>query len=102
MNTQENLQKLQIISNFFSNKWHIDDIYNYFIAKRTLLFSYKSVISAFDRGLLEITGPIGLNYGWSSVSGAISYLHTGNITQIFFVQILIFFGAVLAILTNLI
>lgn len=84
------LKNLYNLNFFFSNKWYFDDVYNKFIAKNILGFSFNYVLTSIDRGFLEIMGPQGLNLFWSKLSYIISNTNSGELQLLFRTVILSF------------
>jgi proton-translocating NADH-quinone oxidoreductase chain L len=83
---------------FFSNKWYIDQIYNYFLVKPLLFFGQKVTFDIIDRGFLESFGPYGLVKIFSIFLKKYYNAHSGNIHAYLFIFIL---GIVIVIGTAL-
>jgi NADH-ubiquinone oxidoreductase chain 5 len=67
------------IYTLFSNKWHIDQIYNNYIVKNVLSFSHNISYKIIDRGLIEFIGPTGISNLIKSLSVNSSSIQTGSI-----------------------
>jgi NADH-ubiquinone oxidoreductase chain 5 len=55
------LRESREVSRFLSNKWYFDEIYNYYLARRFLIFSYKFCFLFIDQYFLKFFGPIGIS-----------------------------------------
>ena len=73
---------------FLSNKWYFDKIYNQFIVKNLLNFSYYTSFKTIDRGVIEILGPFGITLIIKKLSNFFSKLQTGLIYHYIFLIIL--------------
>jgi len=78
---------LRRLFTFFNQKWHFDNIYNYFIAKPLLYIGYKHTFLTVDRGFLELFGPTGLTQLFTKISKESSNLHTGYLFHYIFIFI---------------
>lgn len=68
---------------FFSKRWFFDLIYNQFLIKPILVFSYLVSYRSIDRGLLEWFGPYGLVKLNSYFSNHISLIQNGRLYDYF-------------------
>lgn len=50
----------KIVYTFFSNKWHIDFLYNLFFVKSLMNIGYSITYKILDQGIIHQIGPIGL------------------------------------------
>jgi NADH:ubiquinone oxidoreductase subunit 5 (subunit L)/multisubunit Na+/H+ antiporter MnhA subunit len=55
------LREPREVSRFLSNKWYFDEIYNYYLARRFLIFSYEFCFLFIDQHFLKFFGPIGIS-----------------------------------------
>jgi proton-translocating NADH-quinone oxidoreductase chain L len=53
-------QFIRYLYKFLIHKWYFDAIYNEFINRFIVKFSYNTLFSSFDKGLLEVFGPLGI------------------------------------------
>jgi proton-translocating NADH-quinone oxidoreductase chain L len=63
---------------FLNRKWFFDKIYNDFISQTLLDLSYITTYKHVDRGILESTGPKGLNALLRQVSNSFAKLNSGS------------------------
>jgi NADH-ubiquinone oxidoreductase chain 5 len=82
---------------FLNNKWHIDQVYNTFIVKPFLAFSYVITYKVLDRGLIEMIGPTGIVDSVGSISRRFSKVQSG---QVYHYSISIVLGTIIMILYN--
>ena len=73
---------------FLSKKWYFDVIYNQYLAKYWLYFSYHISFKNIDRGLIEFIGPYGITSLFSKISSSIAHLQTGLIYHYIFLIVL--------------
>ena len=62
---------------FLSCKWFFDTIYNELLVKKLLNFGYNICFKTFDRGYLEIFGPLGLTRILRKSSNILSLFQSG-------------------------
>jgi NADH-ubiquinone oxidoreductase chain 5 len=62
---------------FLIFKWYFDVIYNKFINKPLLTFSYTYIFSLLDKGFFEHSGPVFLKTILKNSSTAVRYTNTG-------------------------
>ena len=60
-----------------TNKWHINQIYNNYIAKPVLNMGHDITYKVLDRGYIEFVGPMGLTRGITYITKQISALQSG-------------------------
>jgi NADH-ubiquinone oxidoreductase chain 5 len=77
-----------LIFKFFNQKWYFDLVYNNFIIRPILLFSYKITFKLIDRGVIEYFGSFGVINLISKISYHISKFQSGYIYHYIFVIIL--------------
>jgi NADH-ubiquinone oxidoreductase chain 5 len=63
---------------FLNRKWFFDKVYNDFVSTSVLDFSYKTSYKVVDRGIIEITGPRGLNSVLSGVKTYTNSMQSGS------------------------
>jgi NADH-ubiquinone oxidoreductase chain 5 len=77
-----------LIYHFINQKWYFDLVYNNFIIKSILSFSYKITFKLIDRGIIEYFGPFGIINFISKSTLLISRFQSGYIYHYIFVIIL--------------
>ena len=77
-----------LIFNFFNQKWYFDLVYNNFIVKPILSFSYKTTFKLIDRGVIEYFGSFGIINFIYKITYFISKFQSGYIYHYIFVIIL--------------
>jgi NADH-ubiquinone oxidoreductase chain 5 len=76
---------------FLNKRWYFDLIYSYFISRSVLYFGYEISFKTFDKGFIELIGPLGLVRFFSNFSKYLNKLNTGFIfNYVFFFSILFF------------
>lgn len=70
---------------FSVKKWHFDHIYNNYIVKKVLYFSYYISFKTIDRGVVELIGPFGLANLISNLSQRLSLFQTGFVYHYAFI-----------------
>ena len=73
---------------FLSKKWYFDVLYNQYLVKYWLYFSYYISFKNIDRGLIELIGPLGITNLFKITSQNISKLQTGLIYHYIFIIVL--------------
>jgi len=73
---------------FFNQKWYFDQIYNYYISKKNLLFGRKYSFEYLDRGILEYLGPYGCVRFINSLALIAHKLQSGYIYHYLFIFLL--------------
>lgn len=87
------------IFEFLNNKWHFDTIYNYFINKPLLNYSYTNIFKGLDKEFLEFFGPSGLTNNlynavtqvsskWKPINTISDHLGNMLITTLLFILII--------------
>ncbi len=82
---------------FLNNKWHLDYIFNHYLAKPCMSFGHNVSYKILDRGLIEQVGPSGLVFVLNRVSRYLSGLQSGliyNYAFTIFVGATIFIGMI--------
>jgi NADH-quinone oxidoreductase subunit L len=78
--------RLYLVSNLAHQKFYIDQLYNYIVAKSTMNTGYTQY-TKIDRGFLEILGPYGLTK-LALYLKILAKLHTGFLSQYVFILLL--------------
>ena len=66
------------IYTFINRKWFFDKVYNDFVSQSLLDLSYNTTYKLVDRGILESSGPYGINYLLQNLSKSFTRLNTGS------------------------
>ena len=77
-----------LIFHFINQKWYFDLVYNNFLIKPILSFSYKITFKLIDRGIIEYFGPFGIINFIYKLTFLISRFQSGYIYHYIFVIIL--------------
>lgn len=87
------LKMPKFFSNFFYKKWYFDVVYNYFIVKFFLFFSYNIIYKLLDKGVFEFVGPLTLSVLVKNLKKNFLDFQTGFIYHyIYYMVSIIFFS----------
>ena len=83
---------LRSIYSFFNQKWYFDQIYNTWVTRKVLDFSYNTSFKLLDRGLIEFIGPTGVVRTLGKYTGLFSTLQSGYLFNYVFIVMLSIFS----------
>jgi NADH-ubiquinone oxidoreductase chain 5 len=87
------------IYNFLSKKWYFDRLYNEFVSKNFLFYSYYFSYKDIDRGVLEIFGPFNLTKTLEKTNNFIKIYQSGNIFHYLFFFLVVLLLTIFTFLT---
>jgi hypothetical protein len=73
---------------FLTQKWHFDQVVNNLLILKTMHFGYGCSFQLFDKGIIELLGPLSLGKGFYLLSKNFSGLHSGFFYKYSFVMLL--------------
>lgn len=79
-------KKVIVVYRFIAKRWYFDIIYNNYIVKNILDFSYKVSFKVLDRGFIEYIGPFGITYVLQKYSSDIAKVQSGNVYHYSFIM----------------
>jgi NADH-ubiquinone oxidoreductase chain 5 len=82
--TRKDMLPIKIYT-FFSNKWHIDDLYNRFLVEKFLRFGYNISFSILDAGWIAYLGPYGIAKSINKWAKKSSQIQTGFVYHYAFI-----------------
>jgi NADH-ubiquinone oxidoreductase chain 5 len=79
-------KKIIVIYRFVAKRWYFDIVYNSYIVKNILNFSYKVSFKVLDRGFIEYIGPFGIAYILQKYSSDLAKVQSGNVYHYSFIM----------------